>query len=62
MTKFQFIKVFFFIKNQFNYYYYDYVPFTCCTDVSLRSQRSSKGCVAAGSKSAVYCLIPPDVL
>lgn len=37
-------------------------PFTCCTDVSLRSQRSSNGVVAAGSKSAVYCLIPPDVL
>jgi hypothetical protein len=37
-------------------------PLTCCTDVNLRSQRSSNGSVAAGSKSAVYCLMPPDVV
>lgn len=37
-------------------------PLTCCTDVNFRSQRSSNGWVAAGSKSAVYCLIPPDVV
>lgn len=38
------------------------VPLTCCTDVSLRSHKSSNGCAAAGSKSFVYCRSPDDVV
>jgi hypothetical protein len=34
-------------------------PLTCWTEVSFFSQRSSKLWGATGSKSAVYCLIPP---
>lgn len=34
------------------------IPFTCWTDVSLRSHKSSNGWTAAGSKSFVYCRIP----
>lgn len=38
------------------------IPLTCCTDVSLRSHKSSNGCAAAGSKSFVYCRNPDDVV
>lgn len=38
------------------------IPLTCWTDVSFRSHISSNGCVAAGSKSFIYCLMPDDVV